>query len=186
MNDEMCKVIFLDIDGVLNTIDDQSYRYLKRKEEAKAKNTDASDKSLTFKTRDCYGHLFSQRAVEWLDYIIMATGAKIVISSTWRLSGIDVMRGLWMRRKLPGEIISVTPSHRSRSFVNNYKGTDFEDYRGIEIEAWLKNHPEVSRYVILDDECDMLPDQDAFFVKTDQEYGITGAIAESVLEILNN
>jgi hypothetical protein len=31
--------------------------------------------------------------------------------------------------------------------------------RGEEIKAWLHQHPEVTRYAIVDDDSDMLPEQ---------------------------
>ena len=42
--------------------------------------------------------------------IIELTGAKIVISSTWRKSGLSVRKELWKFSNLPGEVIDVTPT----------------------------------------------------------------------------
>jgi len=57
------KIIFLDIDGVLNVIP---------------------------QGRDKYGMIFHPEFVENLKYIIEQTNAKIVISSSWRIDGIGV------------------------------------------------------------------------------------------------
>lgn len=59
------KIIFLDIDGVLN---------------------------VNFNGRDKYGRIFHPNFVDNLRDIINRTGAKIVISSTWKMSGLDVMK----------------------------------------------------------------------------------------------
>ena len=67
------KVLFLDIDGVLNGQDNMYSRL-----ELWRKNPDK------FKTRDEFGDLFDERSVRWLQYIINKTDCKIVISSTWR------------------------------------------------------------------------------------------------------
>ena len=62
------KVIFLDIDGVLNVIS---------------------------QGHDEYGSLFHKHFEDNLRYIIEQTGAKIVISSTWRMSGLSEMQRMW-------------------------------------------------------------------------------------------
>jgi len=69
------KVIFLDIDGVLNVIP---------------------------QGHDKYGGIFHPEFVENLRTIIEATDAKIVISSTWRMSGLNIMKEMWSARNLPG------------------------------------------------------------------------------------
>lgn len=138
------KVIFLDFDGVLNT---------------------------EFNDRDKYGHLFNQRCVDNLKYIIDNTGANIVISSTWRMSGLSVMIGLWEHRKLPGKVISITT-----------RKTDH--YRGVEIEEWIdKYHPD--NYVILDDNCDMLDNQLSSFICVDGLDGLSHDDSLRAIKILN-
>lgn len=78
----MNKIIFLDIDGVLNVY---------------------------CEGRDKYGCLFHKHFEENLKHIIESTNAKIVISSTWRLNGLISLKRMWSDRKLSGEIIDVTP-----------------------------------------------------------------------------
>jgi len=45
--------------------------------------------------------------------------------------------------------------------------------RGEEIQEWLNNHPEVDNYAILDDDSDMLPEQMNNFYKCDGWYGLS-------------
>lgn len=52
--------------------------------------------------------------------------------------------------------------------------------RGDEIQAWLDAHPEVTKYAILDDDCDMLPSQLHSFFRTDVAQGLTQEIADRV------
>ena len=151
------KIIFLDIDGVLNVM------------------------SREF---DEFGQLFNPIFVNNLAYIIEKTNAKLVISSTWRYSGLKQMVNMWKYRNLPGEIIGITP--------DLYKDVD----RGDEIKAWLeKNIDKVDNYCIIDDDEDMLTEQLNNFVKTsgnidhpdcdDIGYGLTKICSEKVIEILN-
>lgn len=56
--------------------------------------------------------------------------------------------------------------------------------RGREIADWLARHPEVTRYAIVDDDSDMLDEQRPFFVKTDNEEGLTMAHVERLAALL--
>ena len=164
------KVIFLDIDGVLNT--EIYVRHFFN--------------IATFgKTKSChdeFGVLFDSVAVEWLSYIINETGAEIVISSTWKYNGLGSLVSMWEKRKLPGRIIGITPTIKSDQSLSFKERAE----RGNEIRAWLENNPEVESCVIIDDDDDMLEYQMPFFIQTDPIYGITGREAESAIRILND
>jgi len=82
---------------------------------------------------------------------------------------------------LPGEVVDITPH------IDICK-------RGKEIQFWLNNN-EVKKYVIIDDDVDMLKKQKNNFVRTsknndhndciDDGYGLTKKCSEMVVEILN-
>ena len=48
---------------------------------------------------------------------------------------------------------------------------------------WLDQHPEVTRYAIVDDDTDFYADQHLF--KTNWQTGITDEVAQQVTEFLN-
>lgn len=161
------KVIFLDIDGVLNLIP-QDW--------------------------DKFGGIFNQHFVNNLGKIIDATEAKIVISSTWRLSGLKTMQDMWAFRGLPGEVIDITPT---AYYHTDLKISENENpMRGHEIRLWLENNPPVENYVILDDDTDILSEQMNNFVITsgnedhkdciDIGYGLTNICTDKAIKILNN
>lgn len=80
--------------------------------------------------------------IDILNEITDKTGAKIVVSSTWRLgSSVDELRELLKSWEVKGEVIGKTPKLKGE--------------RGYEISAWLKDYPEVTEFVILDDDSDM-------------------------------
>jgi hypothetical protein len=57
--------------------------------------------------------------------------------------------------------------------------------RGKEIKAWLEAHPDVTRYAIVDDDNDMLPEQQEHYFKTSYyEDGITEKIGAEITEHL--
>ncbi len=146
------KVIFLDLDGVL----------IRRKS---LKYTEGLSNDIWLAGRlhpDC---------VDALNYIIRATRAKIVISSTFRMfhpGGIDLSAKL-TDAGLP-DFYSMTP----------FLGRG----RGNEIQAWLDHNLQVDSFVILDD----VPDMQHLMgrlVKTDIQTGLTWEDAEEAIEMLN-
>lgn len=157
------KIIFLDIDGVLNCQD----AYLAGECRYVEWVNDRGEKD--------HHQAFCSWNKEWINKLIEESGAKIVISSTWRSSGLAFMRKVWELEGMKGEIIGLTPSFRG----------DAQDYtipRGCEIEKWLKDskfcHINWSRenqdaviersgienYLIIDDDSDMLYSQRNNFV----------------------
>ena len=78
---DMKRIIFLDIDGVLNVYP---------------------------QGRDKYGSTFHTHFEDNLHELIEKTGAEIVISSTWRYSGLKVMQNMWRDRGLAGKVIDIT------------------------------------------------------------------------------
>ena len=158
----MERYIFLDIDGVLNT--ERSYR---------------SFVTAGQPWRDDCGPFFDQESVNNLRHIIETTGADVVITSTWKLKGLDAMHRLWTLRDMPGILLDVTPETTSN---------DYYCSRGMEILKWLaQNAPEDSdgyRYVIIDDCQFILPEQKPYLVKTNSAVGITQEDAERAIALL--
>jgi hypothetical protein len=164
---EKIKVIFLDIDGVLNVIP-QGY--------------------------DEFGGIFHSNFVDNLRRIIDETGAKIVISSTWRFGGLQRMKDMWEFRNLPGEVIDITIDCYELVKEGRFEYYD-EVERGHEIQEWIDTHPNIERFVILDDDNDFLPNQRGNFVRTsnninhsdciDIGYGLTKICADDAIRILN-
>lgn len=150
------KVIFLDFNGVLND-------------------------SRTVFDRDKYGDTFHTVFVDNLKYIIDSTNAKIVITSSYRMSGLTIMKRLWTFREMPGIIIDIIPY-----IINATKGD--------EINNWLSKNI-VNKYVILDDIDQFNEYQQIFFIKTNfnkdhkdslSGLGLTRVCAEKAIDILNS
>ena len=165
----MHKVIFLDIDGVLNT--KWWYTQMDR-------NT----------PKDKYGYAFDPKAVANLRRIVEETGAIIVISSSWKCMGLSQMEEMWDVRNLPGKIVGITPNSVSDELLVNADIDSIELFhiRGEEIKEWLTRHGKhVSHYVIIDDMDNMLPEQQSVFVQTNPEVGLTEDDANKAIVILN-
>lgn len=100
--------------------------------------------------------------------IIEATGCKVVLSSSWRHT--EAGRKI-VKKAVP--FIDITPSLYGEGMT-----------RGHEIDAWVRHHPDVSKYAILDDDSDMLAGQPLF--KTTWDEGLTQAIVDEVVAYLNS
>ncbi len=159
------KVIFLDIDGVLNCYN-VGEMWHDRKDRVSMIHDDL---------------------VVRFNRILDCTGAYIVLSSTWRRSRSwrSTMRKAGIRRRFLGRTISLSMerSEWERQHPERTSGAEWME-RGKEIQEWLDRHPKVTKYCVLDDDSDMLPHQKHF--KTSIfEGGLTEKIAEQVVEYLN-
>jgi len=142
----------LDIDGVLNNL----------------------GSAIVFKQHAYNADGIDKTALGLVKWICEVTGAKVVISSSWRIlnKNQEYFYGLfeahgWERPP----IIGMTP-------VAYGAGT----IRGDEIKEWLDGQPGVRGFVCLDDDSDFHPDQN--LVLTDGIIGLTLYEAVKAVEIL--
>lgn len=160
----MQKIIFLDFDGVLNS----QLWY------TKTKGTRGRDD-------------IDPNAVSYLNILIGKTNADVVVTSTWRLSRtIDELKSVLNRNGFIGNVIGVTKDLRM--------GDDSDCIlRGNEILQWIKANPEkigcyysdYKKYVIFDDDSDMLYWQRNNFIQTDPYVGLTPTNIYKAEKILN-
>ena len=139
-------------------------------------------------SKDKYGYAFDPRSVANLKKILDETGAKIVISSSWKSFGLSELEDMWQDRGLPGKLIGITPNSVSDEMLLNADLDHMELFhiRGMEIKEWLDKHgKKVSHYVIIDDVDNFLSSQKFHFVQTDPEVGITEEDAYNAVIILN-
>jgi hypothetical protein len=137
------KIIFLDIDGVLNHCDTRDPRIA----------TDQEPLPIPI-APECMARL---------NRLIAETCAKIVISSSWRkFARWQDLGPALVRHGLIGDVIGETPDLvNDEGWLANWQvrtGAPFTYERlerGWEIREWLAAHPEVTAFVILDDCSDM-------------------------------
>lgn len=154
----MSKLIFLDFDGVLN-----SHQYLY-----------VTPKPWGDLEMEGNEHLMLDPvAVDRLNQIIEQTGAHVVVSSSWR-HGHDRERlqEILEARGFMGDVIDVTPD-------------DSRLDRGDEIALWLRDHPEVERYVVLDDDADDTETMRKHLIKTSFYTGLLDCHVSEAIRRLN-
>jgi hypothetical protein len=154
------KVLFLDVDGVLNSSD-----FFHR-----VRNTITKDRHVATEHID-------PEAVGRLSKIVDATGVKIVVSSVWRYSYRPAeIQKILGHHGFNGLVIGATPrSTKSKA-------------RGQEIDAWLSESglarkDPVERFVILDDDADMEPHMDRL-VNTSWQSGLQDAQVKQAIKML--
>lgn len=157
------KVIFLDIDGVLN---------------------------VNYPHRDEFGSIFHPEFVENLRDIIEKTQSKIVISSSWRHNGLTEMKEMWVKRNLPGEVIDITPIFKDKKklpfFERLERGNEIQmwldkhevdNYVIIDDDNDMMEHQ--LEHFVMTSENKSHPDC------IDIGYGLTKKCTEKVIKILN-
>lgn len=133
------KVIFLDIDGVLNS-----------------KNTPNPRK---------LPYIVDRRLLARFKRLLDRTGAKVVLSSTWRYDSA----GLYSAKRWGIPFIGVTPDLPKRP-------------RRDEVLTWLKKHPKVTRFAVVDDEDDELDELPLF--QPSAATGLTDKIVRATIRYL--
>lgn len=152
------KVIFLDIDGVLN------FNGCRNKIDGV--------------------YFVNDNKIKLLKQIIDRTGAKIVLSSTWRFGWFDCDSGTdsidaehftKLKEKLKEfgiELLSRTP------VLAGYRGSEIKRY----IEKW--DGEEIEKFIILDDNADMKPYMERL-IQTSFKTGLTQKNVERAVKMLN-
>lgn len=160
------KVLFLDIDGVLNSVQ-AVHMYHRRNKDTIMQEWNPYEE-------------FCPLAVNNLVEVLEAVPTlKIVVSSTWRMGCttvedlqalFDVIPESHGRKVIQDRIIDRTPSFR--------KGP-----RGDEIKAWLERPASalVTTYAIVDDDGDMLTEQRPNFFQTNGYLGLMWDVGDKII-----
>ena len=150
------KYIFLDCDGVLNNAN-----YIKK---CYRKNG--------HKPMSMYCTPFDPHNLKNLAKIVKKTGAKIVLSSTWRIFKSHIY---------------VLEARLAEYGLRIYDMTDnINMIKGAEITEWLKQHRDIENYVVIDDEEYDLSNfiDNKHLVIVDSNYGLTFGDRIKVIEKL--
>lgn len=159
------KLLFLDIDGVLNSVQSNGMYHKFRKAGT------IPDHYRPFRSDE-----FCPISVSNLiDIIEKVEDLKIVISSTWRIgTPVEELQTLLENLGIPkGVVIDKTPI---------LSGVE----RGNEIYDWLtENNHLKTKYAVLDDDSDMTMVWDCFF-KTDNYVGLDYRVRQKVIDHLKD
>jgi len=155
------KVLFLDLDGVVNT-----HRTPVRTE------LDPTNKDLTVMICS------DPEKVFMLNKLVDRHDFKVVLSSSWRAD--PNWRTVMKANGFVFPFLDRTPDNRGLSS----RGSEIRTWIG----SWNLHNPDnrVEKYAIIDDNADMLEEQMPNFFKTSWGVGLTDEIAEQVITHLNS
>lgn len=112
--------------------------------------------------RNLMWHHLDPVACRLLERLVVENDLQIVLSSTWRNH----------YNKSAMTCILVNGGMQNVPWHEDWKTPNFSSgSRGLEIAHWLKSNDN-PKYIILDDDMDMLPEQKEFFVHTDEMDGL--------------
>lgn len=98
---------------------------------------------------------FDQKAVKVLNEILTETECEIVVSSDWRRWATTEELGEYYESQgIIKKPIDVTQFVNDIDVPNDFKWErtfDLEQERSLEIKEWVKNHPEITHWVAVDD-----------------------------------
>ena len=187
LKEDPSKVLFLDIDGVLNSDNFFSSKYhdwLKL-------------------SRGEHGTLHDPRACVLLGKIKKITNCKIVMSSSWRgfyfskrkdakylskpLKKELKKNGIIIREKIAYE----DDKEYTKKYFDWFRSENSEPFkvekffdRGLQINCYLKRHPEIKQFAILDDSNVDLFLFGEHFIQTDPRIGLTESEVKKVIKLL--
>jgi hypothetical protein len=138
------KIIFLDIDGVMN-----SMRFCEELS-IRTKQTGGSTA-----TRE----MIDPEAVARLNKLIEETEAVVVVSSSWRkIFDVPTLQDLLDAKGFAGKVIDVTPDLSGEPiYLPNQRRE-----RGFEIARWVRDNAPDALFVVFDDDGDMTAVQERF------------------------
>lgn len=183
----MKKLIFLDIDGVLNNATFKT-NWMKAHKGLYKTYLEIRFYRLFVNATEMefYNGYIVPENLENFNRIIDATNSDIVLSSDWRfindgnynnVADIDIIKQMFRVREIKGNVIGATP------YV-------FKHHRGIEILRYIKsNNIKDTKIVIIDDLREAgeairgIPD--SLFIWTDYNTGLTKEEADKAIEFLN-
>ena len=197
------KIIFLDIDGVLQSFSSQirfehcHHLDVEKGNMPKIYKRLKYDFDIDFSKYNQYDVAavyfdWDKTSVSLLRLILKITGAQIVLSSDWRREGFDRMKDFFTIHGLEKFYIDNTKEHEiiDQKFhddletqIKKERGEKaFYAYRSIEILDWLHRNPDVKKWVAIDDLT--LYGIESNFVHT--TYRFTDEDAEKSYRILTN
>jgi len=147
------KIIFLDNDGVICLSNNWGGRMKKMKKYHKLN----PEWNRMFKTAPIEYRFddFDKKAVKVLNQILDETGAEIVVSSDWKKhANLEELSSYYLAQGISKAPIAFTPSFIGCEKPEGFewiRSLQYEQERSLEIAQFIKDHPEITHWVAVDD-----------------------------------
>jgi hypothetical protein len=145
------KILFLDNDGVICLSSNWGTRHKKQKKLGKRPTfTHTNQLPVEYRFDN-----FDKKAIEILNEILKETDAEIVVSSDWRLyATLEELGEYYTSQGIIKAPIGVTKKLGEFDVPNNFvwsRQWDLEQSRSLEIHQYLKDNPQITHWVAVDD-----------------------------------
>lgn len=180
------KILFLDIDGVLNSEQYAEWCY-----------TEEGKKYINEENGDFF---VDKNAVKFIEQLCENYNVRLVISSSWREISLEATKYAFDKYKdlkcLIKYIVGITPKYHDEDSIRGNEIHDFliyigntnvRNYKQFYDEDYFKFNDDELKidYCIVDDDDDMMQYQQDNFIKIDNYSGITKNDIKKIKQILN-
>ena len=175
------KIIFLDHDGVICLSNNWGGRHKKQKEYGRKMGQEIKELPVEVRFDN-----FDRKSIDILNSILGETGAEIVVSSDWkRWATVEELGEYYESQGIIKRPIDSTAFFKDLQAAGKIPGFDdfaweryseLEQERHFEILDWLKNHPEVTHWVAIDDLNMSIPVKTYHYGDFDREWGLTNFV----------
>jgi hypothetical protein len=169
------KIIFLDHDGVICLSSEWGGRF-KKQTEAKRKLSQSID-SLPVNARF---DNFNKKAIGVLNEILETTNAEIVVSSDWkRWATVDEMGEYYESQGIKKKPIGFTKKVMDCEIPENFVWSprfELEQERSLEILQYLKDNPQITHWVAVDDLNMGIPQTHETWGEMEMDWGLTNFV----------
>jgi hypothetical protein len=171
------KVIFLDHDGVICLSSEWGGRHKKQRRAGRKMS-----QSIDSLPVDARFDNFNKKAIDILNEILEETNAEIVVSSDWkRWASVEEMGEYYESQGIKKKPIGFTKSindctcYNPQTFQWSPKW-ELEQERSIEITQYLQDHPEITRWVAVDDLNMGIPQTHETWGEMEMDWGLTNFV----------
>jgi hypothetical protein len=169
------KVIFLDHDGVICLSSEFGGRF-KKQREAKRKLSQSIESLPVFARFDN----FNKKAIVILNEILEETNAEIVVSSDWkRWASVEEMGEYYESQGIKKKPIGFTKKVMDCEVPENFVWSprfELEQERSLEILQYLKDNPQITHWVAVDDLNMGIPQTHETWGEMEMDWGLTNFV----------
>jgi hypothetical protein len=172
------KIIFLDNDGVICLSNNWGGR-TKKWAKHRSANPESS-KLLSEAPVDVRFDDFDKKSIKILNEILEETGAEIVVSSDWRFHAtLEELGEYYESQGISKKPIGFTKKLGQFQEPENFPWSrqwNLEQSRSLEILQYLKDHPEVTEWVAVDDLNMGIPQTHETWGEMEMDWGLTNFV----------
>jgi hypothetical protein len=169
------KVIFLDHDGVICLATEWGGRFKKQTKVGRKLS-----QSVTSLPTDARFDNFNKKAINILNEILEETNAEIVVSSDWkRWASVEEMGEYYESQGIQKKPIAFTKNLGDCDVPENFvwsRQWDLEQSRSLEILQYLRDNPQITHWVAVDDLNMGIPQTHETWGEMEMDWGLTNFV----------